>query len=690
MAPVPVSRRVAKFKVKNPQKVKLNKVKEHAEIAKKRVNDKDFDEEFKRKERERKRLQRAKKKVLKSGQPVPPPPTDSVPHSVSFGDSFLPLPFESSFNDMEVSEDHSTIMSPLFSSTPAPVKEKFKVRIPFKDKTNQSRQSKQGLLIRKQNNLVKNDELKEMKNLLNKSEEENIAKDFEIAELYKKINDLENKNSSLESKLKGADDWLIKTYKYLTPLGRNELKMGAFLAKDEFESGVLRRIRENTGINFSKSPTLFNDESSDLKKAIHDFAFENSSDVPDMKAAKKGIRYFYSYKTVIWIQFVSSSGFNVSYSQFCRYWPETIIKPKIEDFGSCKCIPCENTELLLNAMKRQNLISKEHQLDIMIKDVRFGDKELEDKFIEELELLEKEKEKSLTYLHWEGVQKENGKRELIHRVQKTKSCPDAVGLMKSLYESLKLHLERNFIMKKTIKERRETVLKSSDQAYIHMDWAENLEIKIPGEVQSAFFSHTSVSLHTGYVYSNEDSGGFVSLSDDGCHKAEAIHAALKPVIDKLVDRGIKHIVCVSDSPTSQYRNNKNMWLTKEIAKNKNISIEWLFTEAGHGKSVCDGIGGTVKNLLRDLTAYNTSLAISNAKDVMDLISPHTSIDLFWYNKSDIDDVLKNLPSLSSLTGATKIHQVQFDNLGNMMAKSLPTDPVSQRIQLKILRNKNNV
>ena len=178
----------------------------------------------------------------------------------------------------------------------------------------------------------------------------------------------------------------------------------------------------------------------------------------------------------------------------------------------------------------------------MIKDVRFGDKELEDKFIEELELLEKEKEKSLTYLHWEGVQKENGKRELIHRVQKTKSCPDAVGLMKSLYESLKLHLERNFIMKKTIKERRETVLKSSDQAYIHMDWAENLEIKIPGEVQSAFFSHTSVSLHTGYVYSNEDSGGFVSLSDGGCHKAEAINAALKPVIDKLVDQ--THCLCV--------------------------------------------------------------------------------------------------------------------------------------------------
>ena len=72
-----------------------------------------------------------------------------------------------------------------------------------------------------------------------------------------------------------------------------------------------------------------------------------------------------------------------------------------------------------------------------------------------------------------------------------------------------------------------------------------------------------------------------------------------------------------------------MWLTKQIAIEKDISIEWLFTEAGHGKSVCDGIGGTIKKLLRDLTAFNTTLSISNARDVMELITPHTSIDLLW-------------------------------------------------------------
>ena len=133
-----------------------------------------------------------------------------------------------------------------------------------------------------------------------------------------------------------------------------------------------------------------------------------------------------------------------------------------------------------------------------------------------------------------------------------------------------------------------------------------------------------------------------------------------------------------------------MWLTNQLAIEHKITIEWLFTEAGHGKSCCDGIGGVIKNLLRDLTAFNTSLAISSAKDVLDLITPHTSIDLFWFEKADIVAVQNSLPSLSPFTGATKIHQVLFDSDGNIEARSLPTDPISQKINLKVLRTKNTV
>ena len=50
---------------------------------------------------------------------------------------------------------------------------------------------------------------------------------------------------------------------------------------------------------------------------------------------------------------------------------------------------------------------------------------------------------------------------------------------------------------------------------LQVDWAENGQIILPNEVQSGYFGGRDVySLHTGYEYSKENSGGFVSLSDE--------------------------------------------------------------------------------------------------------------------------------------------------------------------------------
>ena len=95
-----------------------------------------------------------------------------------------------------------------------------------------------------------------------------------------------------------------------------------------------------------------------------------------------------------------SFGFDVSYSQLRKYWPENIIEPKIEDFGSCKCTPCENSELLLSVLKRQNFLSREHELETMIRDKRSGDDVFENKFKADLEALKTSDKKgmSVSYL----------------------------------------------------------------------------------------------------------------------------------------------------------------------------------------------------------------------------------------------------------------------------------------------------
>ena len=96
-----------------------------------------------------------------------------------------------------------------------------------------------------------------------------------------------------------------------------------------------------------------------------------------------------------------------------------------------------------------------------------------------------------------------------------------------------------------------------------------------------FFVTKSVSMHTGMAYSASESFGFASISSTNDHKAEAIHAALQPIM-KWVDgwwRVTQPIV--SDSTVAQYRNK----LEHEESKKKHcyfrdlikfISIKHLF------------------------------------------------------------------------------------------------------------------
>ena len=159
---------------------------------------------------------------------------------------------------------------------------------------------------------------------------------MKIADLNKEVKMFQSENDDLKEKLNHADEWLKPVYKNMSLTARTEFKTVISMARSSFSLGTLSRIRNNTGINFSKPQTAPNGEESPLKKEVYTFAMENSCEVPDMRAAKKGKRYFYSYKYVLWIQFKSSQASDISYSHFCRYWPANIIKPKIEDLGTCK------------------------------------------------------------------------------------------------------------------------------------------------------------------------------------------------------------------------------------------------------------------------------------------------------------------------------------------------------------------
>ena len=138
--------------------------------------------------------------------------------------------------------------------------------------------------------------------------------------------------------------------------------------------------------------------------------------------------------------------------------------------------------------------------------------------------------------------------------------------MRQDYVSLKEHVLRDITIKWYLKEFSTCVKTSETEAVVHCDWAENYTLKTSREVQSAYFHDVSISLHTGYCYSSAEDFGFVSLSDSKDHKAEAVHAALRPVFESLAARGITTLWMCSDGPVSQYRNSKNAWLLRKVGE----------------------------------------------------------------------------------------------------------------------------
>ena len=190
----------------------------------------------------------------------------------------------------------------------------------------------------------------------------------------------------------------------------------------------------------------------------------------------------------------------------------------------------------------------------------------------------------------------------------------------------------------------------------------------------AFYFEQHVSLHTGYVWLKDGSFSFGCLSDDTNHMAEAAWAGIQPLLIHLVhEKEVSTINIISDSPISQYRNKTMFYLMKRFAIQQKIKFKWIYLEAGHGKGIADAIGATLKRKMDEAVNYKPDDSFSSASDLIDAIEDTTDIKLYLYGKSDIEDVKKSLPKLSTIKGTATLHEVLATSDGKFHGKDLSSD-----------------
>ena len=124
------------------------------------------------------------------------------------------------------------------------------------------------------------------------------------------------------------------------------------------------------------------------------------------------------------------------------------------------------------------------------------------------------------------------------------------------------------------------------------DFAENYSFVVQDEVQGYHWNSSQCTLHPTMIYHKTNtklqSHSLCYLSDDLTHDVNMVYEILKQTIQftqNFICDNVSTVHYFSDGCAAQYKN-----------CNLGVKCTWSFFTTSHGKSPCDGIGGTVKRL----------------------------------------------------------------------------------------------
>ena len=154
---------------------------------------------------------------------------------------------------------------------------------------------------------------------------------------------------------------------------------------------------------------------------------------------------------------------------------------------------------------------------------------------------------------------------------------------------------------------------NSREVIVLGDFAENYSMVTQDEIQSHHWNKLQATIHPFVAYWRDDAGeiqhlSYAAISDCLTHDTVAVHMFQRKLVGyietKLGWRPNK-IYYFSDGAAAQYKNCKNFVNLTMHDADFGVKAEWHFFATAHGKSPCDGIGGTLKRLAKQASLRGT-------------------------------------------------------------------------------------
>lgn len=299
---------------------------------------------------------------------------------------------------------------------------------------------------------------------------------------------------------------------------------------------------------------------------------------------------------------VTNPEISIGFSKFCSLRPKWCVT--VGSSGThtvCVCTHHQNAILLVNAIEwdvtYKDLIKKVVCDDESRECMVFRCKEcpgldsLRQFLVAELEDLVGE---VINYSQWQSTDRPT-------LVQQSVDTDDFIELLVGSISSLTSHSYLAKSQGRFLKQMKSEL--ERDECIVLLDFAENYKFVVQDEVQSFHWNNQMCTLHPAVIYYKDEHNKLQEksvciLSDDNTHDTCFVHEVQRLTVAhiKEVLPGVQKVHYFSDGCAQQYKNFKNFLNLCYHKEDFGMEADWTFFATSHGKSPCDGIGGTVKRL----------------------------------------------------------------------------------------------
>ena len=471
---------------------------------------------------------------------------------------------------------------------------------------------------------------------------------------------------------------------------------GKVMKKYKFMSKLSNVVSTHMQRKYSTTKSFSTGRSKKQKEMVHAFIKENvqnflekdenSANAPGAKDCVvrhgKVIRKRFLLDTLdnLHKKFVAETKIQISRATFFRVRPFWIVTRPVTSRDTCMCKTHANFHLILNRLISLNVTSIKKSMDFASsvtcastrKDCMYRDclKCKNTVFNMPNEDIAK---KSSSYFQWQtraedriGAKGENYHVKITSKEKIVSSIGDIVLQLNSQTPSFLKHAFNNRHQKNAFTSLQDNL--KPHEVYMVIDFSENYVYKYAQSIQSTHFgaSKKQVTLHTGAFYYRHDDGkvrvvSFCTISDCLRHDAAAVWAHLKPIFE-LIFSTVKKVLVLhiqSDGPSTQYKNKTNFFLFKHHCSALGLlHATYNFSEPGHGKSVADGNGGSVKNTCDRAVGRGTSILCP--EDIVNAVTSNadSKIRVFIVNEPQIKEMDSLIPpNLTPIPKTQLIHQL---------------------------------